>query len=103
MCFKSEGGAPCEGDSGGGMFRRTGNTMQLTGVCSLGPTTDKCMPGSTKVYTKVAHPGVLDWMRKTMGMEELSMENCGVTRISETVIDKVKDKVKCIFNGRQCY
>ena len=106
ICFKSEGGAPCEGDSGGGMFRRTGNTMQLTGVCSLGPTTDKCMPGSTKVYTKVAHPGVLDWMRKTMGMEdmeELSMENCGVTRISETVIDKVKDKVKCIFNGRQCY
>ena len=40
-----------------------------------------CIPGSTKVkmYTKLANPQVLDWMRETIGMEELSMENCGVT------------------------
>ena len=102
MCFQSEQGAPCSGDSGGEMFTRDGNTVQLIGVCSLGPVNDMhCIPGSTKVYTKLAHPRVLDWMRETIGVEKLSMENCGVTnpavRISESLIDKAID----FFKGRQ--
>ena len=103
MCFTSEKGAPCSGDSGGGMYTRDGNnTVHLIGVCSLGPVNKMhCIPGSTKVYTKLAHPQVLDWIRETIGVEELSMENCGVTnpavRISESLIDKIKD----FFKGRQ--
>ena len=102
MCFQSEQGAPCSGDSGGEMFTRDGNTVQLIGVCSLGPVNKMhCIPGSTKVFTKLAHPRVLDWMRETIGVEKLSMENCGVTnpavRISESLIDKAID----FFKGRQ--
>ena len=103
ICFQSPKGAPCNGDSGGGMFMRArDDTVQLIGVCSLGPR-DACMPGSTKVYTKVAHSGVLDWMRETMGVEKLNMENCGVTDPAVRISETLTDKVKCFFSKRQCY
>ena len=77
------------------------NTKQLIGVCSYGLA--DCQNWAPEVYTKVAHPRVLAWMRETMGVEELSMENCGVTnprdRNTETWIEKAMN----FFEGKQVY
>jgi len=101
MCFESEG-ASCHGDSGGGMYRMAGdNTKQLIGVCSYGLA--DCQNWAPEVYTKVAHPQVLNWMRETIGVEELSMENCGVTNPRDRNTETWIEKAQKFFEGKQVY
>jgi len=100
MCFESDG-ASCHGDSGGGMYTHQDNRKELIGVCSYGLA--DCQNWAPEVYTKVSHGAVLSWMRETVGVAELNMENCGVTnprdRNTETWIEKAQN----FFEGKQVY
>lgn len=76
MCFRS-GGAPCHGDSGGGMFILDDRGKQsLIGVCSYG--TADCKNWAPEVYAKVNF--VLDWIKDTLGKQDINQinqYNCG--------------------------
>jgi len=77
MCFRSSG-APCHGDSGGGMFLRDDfGRQKLIGVCSYG--TADCQNWAPEVYAKVNF--VLDWIKDTLGtsnMNRINKHYCGL-------------------------
>lgn len=85
MCFRADG-APCHGDSGGGMFIRDDKERQsLIGVCSYG--TADCKNWAPEIYTKVNY--VLEWMSgliwesnekeaSLVGIKHLNMDQCGL-------------------------
>jgi len=87
MCFRADG-APCHGDSGGGMFFRNDEGRQdIIGVCSYG--TADCLNWAPEIYSKVNY--VLPWIKETIGSvaggnEEdandpyghLNMQQCGL-------------------------
>jgi len=99
MCFRSDG-ASCHGDSGGGMYQETeAHKKELIGVCSYGLA--DCQNWAPEVYTKVST--VLDWIRTTIGIEDLNMENCGVTNPRDRNTETWIEKAKKFFDGRQVY
>lgn len=99
MCFKSDG-ASCQGDSGGGMFLKSGKQRSLIGVCSYGLA--DCQNWAPEVYTKVSF--VLDWIKKVMDGDDLNMENCGVTTArSGQGEGSWKEMGQKFFEGRQVW
>ncbi|XP_023336265.1 chymotrypsin-like protease CTRL-1 [Eurytemora carolleeae] len=82
MCFRSSG-ASCHGDSGGGMFVKKMDSLELVGVCSYGLA--DCQNWAPEVYTKVSF--VIDWIKKTIretDLDDLNMPQCGKTTINAT-------------------
>jgi len=98
MCFRSDG-ASCHGDSGGGMYLEENNRKQLIGVCSYGLA--DCQNWAPEVYTKVSV--VLEWIKEKIGIQELNMENCGVTNARDRNTETWIEKAKKFFEGKQVY
>ena len=55
----------------------------------------------SKILIKVST--VLDWIRTTLGIQDLNMENCGVTNPRDRNTETWIEKAKKFFDGRQVY
>jgi secreted trypsin-like serine protease len=77
FCAGEEGKRACRGDSGGGFYKRNGDSFTINGIVSAG--SFYCDQGEFAVFTSV--PNFVDWIKKEMSKDDEDEE--GVTLVCE--------------------
>jgi secreted trypsin-like serine protease len=64
--FRAKGERPlCHGDSGGGVFRKTGTGFELIGIASSS-TREECVPGDEAIFVNLTSPSAREFIQKWM-------------------------------------